>query len=122
MIGKENIEEKIFEYFEGDLSPQEASDLEMFIQDNPEFKEDFDAWRNSTVVAAPMTYKFSDELLVEESTSPKSWFKWASGGAFLFLISIVSVGLIYNYSDSNEKLAEKWMKENLLSNCNYNIN
>ena len=105
MIGKENIEEKIFEYFEGDLSPQEASDLEMFIQDNPEFKEDFDAWRNSTVVAAPMTYKFSDELLVEESTSPKSWFKWASGGAFLFLISIVSVGLIYNYSDSNVKLA-----------------
>ena len=24
--------------------------------------------------------------------------------------------------NSNENLAEKWMKENLLSNCNYNIN
>ena len=104
MIGKANIEEKIFEYFEGDLSPKEASDLEMFIQDNPEYKEDFDAWRNSTVVAAPMTYEFSDELLVEESTSPKGWFKWASGGAFLFLISFASVGLINNYSDSNEKI------------------
>jgi len=105
MIGKENIEEKIFEYFEGDLSPKEASDLELFIQDNPEYKEDFDAWRNSTVVAAPMTYKFSDELLVEESTSPKGWFKWASGGAFLFLISFASVSLLNNYSDSNEKIA-----------------
>jgi len=105
MIGKENIEEKIFEYFEGDLSPKEASDLEIFIQDNPEYKEDFDAWRNSTVVAAPMTYKFSDELLVEESTSPKGWFKWASGGAFLFLISFASVSLLNNYSDSNEKIA-----------------
>jgi type IX secretion system PorP/SprF family membrane protein len=105
MIGKENIEEKIFEYFEGDLSPKEASDLELFIQDNPEYKEDFDAWRNSTVVSAPMTYKFSDELLVEESTSPKGWFKWASGGAFLFLISFASVSLLNNYSDSNEKIA-----------------
>ena len=105
MIGKENIEEKIFEYFEGDLSPKEASDLEIFIQDNPEYKEDFDAWRNSTVVSAPMTYKFSDELLVEESTSPKGWFKWASGGAFLFLISFASVSLLNNYSDSNEKIA-----------------
>lgn len=105
MIGKENIEEKIFEYFEGDLSPKEVSDLEIFIQDNPEYKEDFDAWRNSTVVSAPMTYKFSDELLVEESTSPKGWFKWASGGAFLFLISFASVSLLNNYSDSNEKIA-----------------
>ena len=105
MIGKENIEEKIFEYFEGDLSPKEASDLEIFIQDNSEYKEDFDAWRNSTVVSAPMTYKFSDELLVEESTSPKGWFKWASGGAFLFLISFASVSLLNNYSDSNEKIA-----------------
>lgn len=105
MIGKENIEEKIFEYFEGDLSPKEASDLEKFIQDNPDYKEDFDAWRNSTVIAAPMTYEFADELLVEESISPKGWVRWVSGGAFLFLISFVSVGLINNYSNSNEKIA-----------------
>lgn len=105
MIGKENIEEKIFEYFEGDLNSSESKELENFIQDNPEYQVDFDAWKESTVKAEPMQYKFADELLVNERTSPKVWFKWASGGAFLFLISFASVGLINKYNGSKEKAA-----------------
>ena len=83
MIGKENIEEKIFEYFEGDLSAAEAQDLENFIQTNQEYQEDFDAWKNSSVEAEPIQFKHMEDLLVNEKTSPVGWFKWASGGAFM---------------------------------------
>ena len=105
MIGKENIEEKIFEYFEGELSSTESKELENFIQENPEYQVDFDAWKDSTVQAEPMEYKFADELLVNEKTSPKGWFKWASGGAFLFLISFASVGLLNKYDGEKENIA-----------------
>jgi len=93
MIGKENIEEKIFEYFEGDLSATEAKDLENFIQTNPEYQQDFDAWKNSTVEAEPVQFRHMEDLLVEEKASPIGWFKWAAGGAFMLLLSFASFGI-----------------------------
>lgn len=93
MIGKENIEEKIFEYFEGDLSAAEAKGLEDFIQANPEYQSDFDAWKSSSVEAEPVQFKHMDDLLVEEKSSPIGWIKWASGGAFMLLLSFASVGV-----------------------------
>ena len=66
MIGKENIEEKIFEYFEGELNSTESKELEGFIQNNPEYQVDFQAWKNSNIEPEVMEYKFADELLVNE--------------------------------------------------------
>ena len=105
MIGKENIEEKIFEYFEGELNSTESKELEDFIQNNPEYQVDFQAWKNSNIESEAMEYKFADELLVNEKKSPKVWFKWVSSGAFLFLISFASASLINNYQGGKEKVA-----------------
>ena len=44
MIGRENIEEKIFQYFEGELSADESLELENFINNNPEYQIDFDSF------------------------------------------------------------------------------
>tara|TARA_B110000211_G_C14065955_1_gene547654 strand:- start:290 stop:1927 length:1638 start_codon:yes stop_codon:yes gene_type:complete len=101
MIGKENIEEKIFEYFEGDLSAAEAKDLENFVQANQEYQKDFDAWKNSSVEAEPVQYKHMEDLLVNEKTSPVGWFKWASGGAFMLLLSFASFGIFQKMNSNN---------------------
>lgn len=93
MIGKENIEEKIFEYFEGDLSLAEAKDLEDFIQANQEYQEDFDAWKKSSVKSETYQFKHMEDLLVRESSGRLAWFKWASSGAFILLLSFVSFGI-----------------------------
>ena len=96
MIGRENIEEKIFQYFEGELSANESLELESFIKNNPEYQVDFDAWENSVVQDENIKYKFVDELLVKERFSPKVLFKWASGGALFFGLLASSVILINN--------------------------
>ena len=105
MIGKENIEEKIFDYFEGDLSASEAQELENFIQKNPEYQVDFDAWKQSKVSSESHKYRFTDELLINEKNSSKGWFRWASGGALLCLISFASVGLVNKFSDGEGKVS-----------------
>ena len=104
MIGRENIEEKIFQYFEGELSADESLELEDFINNNPEYQIDFDAWKNSVVQDDQMKYKFVDELLVNERFSPKGWFKWASGGALFFGLVFASVVLMNKFDGGEDRL------------------
>ena len=104
MIGRENIEEKIFQYFEGELSADESLELENFINNNPEYQIDFDAWKNSVVQDDQMKYKFVDELLVNERFSPKGWFKWASGGALFFGLVFASVVLMNKFDGGEDRL------------------
>ncbi len=106
MIGKNNIEEKLFDYFEGDLSANEAKELENFVKDNPEYQVDFDAWQQSVVQAENVQYQHADDLLVKEKSSPKGWLRWASGGALLCLISVASVGLVTKYEKGKEVIAD----------------
>lgn len=106
MIGKNNIEEKLFDYFEGDLSANEAKELENFVKDNPEYQVDFDAWKQSVIPAVSMQYQYADDLLVKEKSSPKGWLKWASGGALLCLVGVASVGLVTKYDNGQDIVAE----------------
>jgi type IX secretion system PorP/SprF family membrane protein len=110
MIGKENIEEKIFDYFEGNLSSSEAKELQSFIQKNPEYQVDFDAWEQSTVPEESFKYKFTNELLINEKKAPRGWLRWASGGVLICLISFGSLGLVNNYSSGGDKIST--FKEN----------
>ena len=86
MIEKSNIEEKLFDYFEGNLSNSEVSEVESFIQNNPEFKSDFDAWKQSYLPIETFEYKHIDELLVKENSKSILFGKWKTGLA-MFLIS-----------------------------------
>ncbi len=104
MIGKENIEEKIFQYFEGDLPASESLELENFIKNNPEYQIDFDAWKNSVVQDDHLKYEHADELLVHERFTPKGWFKWASGGVIFFGFVFASVVLMNKFDEGEERL------------------
>ena len=112
MIGRENIEEKIFQYFEGDLSADESLELENYINNNPEYQIDFEAWKNSVVQDDQMKYELSDELLVNERFSPRVWLKWASGGALFFGLILGSFVLINKFDDSEERLNSLASKKN----------
>jgi len=104
MIGQDNIEEKIFQYFEGDLSASESLELENFIKNNPEYQTDFDAWKISVVQDNQVKYEHADELLVHESFTPKGWFKWASGGVMFFGLLFASVVLMNKFDEGAQRL------------------
>ena len=104
MIGPHNIEEKIFQYFEGDLTANESLELESFIKDNPEYQVDFDAWSKSGVQDEKREYKFVDELLVNERFQPNLWLKWASGGLLFAGLIMASAVLIRKFDKIEEKI------------------
>lgn len=104
MIGRENIEENIFRYFEGELSAKESLDVEGFIKNNPEYQVDFDAWEKSVVEDEKKQYKFVAELLVKENFWPKGWLRWLTGGVvFLGLITSCIV-FVEKFDRGEEKI------------------
>ncbi|MBO73480.1 MAG: hypothetical protein CMD35_07695 [Flavobacteriales bacterium] len=126
MIRPENIEEKIFQYFEGELSAKESLELENFIKNNPEYQVDFEAWKRSVVPDEQAKYRFVEELLVNERFSPKGWFKWASGGALVLGLVFGSVVLMDKFNESENSLSkfkieqdnQVVLKDNLVSKNN----
>ena len=120
MIGPENIEEKIFQYFEGELSTDESLSLERFIKENPEYKVDFEAWSKSNVQDEQREYRFVDELLVNERNSLKGWLKWTSGGVLFLGAIIASVFLIQKFDSGEEKLSSLKVSNGILDVQNQN--
>lgn len=46
-INDTNIDSWLFDYFENELSALEKAEVDTFIQKNPQFQDDFDAWNNA---------------------------------------------------------------------------
>ena len=65
-INTQNIEEWLFNHFEGTLNLEEQSQLMDFLDANPPFKEDLDAWMHSSVTEPEMEFPGMEDLLVEE--------------------------------------------------------
>ena len=73
-INAQNIEERMFDYFEGGLSPEEMSGVEAFVAQNPQYQADFDAWKDSYFSEPEMTYPHADQLI---AGSGGAWSRWA---------------------------------------------
>lgn len=93
MITKENIEERMFEYHEGLLSPEDMRAVESFVEANPEYQVDFDAWKDSYVTADKDKYAYIDALLAGTGSL---WLKWTS-----ILLLLVGSGFALFYGFSN---------------------
>jgi Type IX secretion system membrane protein PorP/SprF len=52
----ENIDQWLFEYMEGNLSPSQITQLERFLLNNPEFDADMDAWQLAKADATPVVF------------------------------------------------------------------
>jgi hypothetical protein len=58
-----NIDQWLFHYFEGDLSPNEESMLENFLLDNPQFDTQFEAWGAARITNVQLEYQDKGALL-----------------------------------------------------------
>jgi hypothetical protein len=87
-INKNNWDELLFDYFEGNLNADEKRKVERFTEENLSFKEEFDLWKNSFVTEPLAEINEVEKLLLKINTPTLSWIKI---GFFGFLIlSIVS--------------------------------
>ncbi len=69
-ITNENIDEVLFEYFEGNLSEPDKKSVKEFIDNNPEYLEDFRMWEVSNAkLYASESFAIDKELL---QTGPMS--------------------------------------------------
>lgn len=113
MINKNNIEEKLFDYFEGELTNSEKTELEQFVDNNPDYKTDFDAWGKSYLPQEEFTYDRVDELLVNEKTGKSALFgRWKAGLLMLLVGTGLSFGLYQKLNNgASEHVADKGVEE-----------
>jgi type IX secretion system PorP/SprF family membrane protein len=113
MINKSNIEEKLFDYFEGVMTSSEKNEVDQFIDSNPEFKTDFDAWEKSFLPQENFTYDRVNELLVDEKTGKSAFFgKWKAGLLMLLVGTGLSFGLFQKISgDQNNVIVDAEVKK-----------
>jgi type IX secretion system PorP/SprF family membrane protein len=102
-ISKSNIDEVLFDYFEGNLSVQDKLQVEKFIGENPSFQKDFDAWESSFVQDENLQFKNVDALLANEESGKTPWFKWGLSSLLLILLSFLSYAVYFEFSGKKEK-------------------
>lgn len=101
-INHHNIDQWLFNYYEGNLSPSETKVLESFLKKNPEFYEDAQAWKNSFVEESVPA--FDSSILVKEvNTADRKKFALA----FAALLLLCSSSAFYFISKNNTSTAKK---------------
>lgn len=88
-IGNENIDEVLFEYFEGNLSEQDKQEVKKFLDENPEHLDDFRLWEVSNAKQYALEESVDRTLL-----KPTPSIKWK---AFLYLCGdlVLLVSLVF---------------------------
>lgn len=69
-ITHQNVDKWLFDYCEGNLNPADKKQLFAFIEENPEYREDLDAWKDSFLTPEPVpVFEEADALLVPETVA-----------------------------------------------------
>lgn len=109
-IDAHNIDEWLFNHFEGNLSLDEQSQLMDFLNAHPEFAEDLDLWSNMSIEEPEMIYPNAQDLIQEpeEAVPPHAYAGWytVAASAVLFLLA----GSFFSYlafSDTQE-IPDDW--------------
>ncbi len=95
-----NFDRWMFNYKEGNLSPEEVSYFEAFMLNNPDYSADVDAWDNAYVRQSNVEYPNASSL-IKEKTVFNDWRNWAA-----VIILLISVG------------SGLWFGNNLIDNKN----
>ncbi len=102
---KDNIEVMLFDYAEGNLSPQERKDVEEFLEKNPQYIEMLNAYKESEPLEKPLglVFKEKDDLfsLATGKKARKIVFKpsfvyWSSAVAAVVLLFFLVKPLVKN--------------------------
>jgi hypothetical protein len=116
---KDNIEVILFDYAEGNLSPEERKDVEEFLEKNPQYIEMLNAYKESEPLEKPLglVFKEKDDLfsLATGKKARKIVFKpsfvyWSSAVAAVVLLFFLVKPLVKNEqtptATSKELIAE----------------
>ncbi len=121
---KDNIEVMLFDYAEGNLSPQERKDVEEFLEKNPQYIEMLNAYKESEPLEKPLglVFKEKDDLFslatgkkARKIVFKPSFFKpsfvyWSSAVAAVVLLFFLVKPLVKNEqtptATSKELIAE----------------
>lgn len=95
-IDYKNMDEWLFNYFEGNLNAPETDLLKAFLNKNPSLEADYDAWKKSYVQEPAMEYPNTDSLLKPQPAPAANRIKWSV--ALLLL-----AGLLVFYTTSSDR-------------------
>jgi hypothetical protein len=126
-IDSKNIDQWLFNYYEGNLSPSEVKQLEVFLKKNPDYYEDAHAWKDSFVEEAVPV--FNPSFLVKEIDSKSDRKRFAFAALALLLIgsfSALYLATLNNTSSSstaNNSISTDLNKtKNTSTTTNLNVN
>lgn len=94
---RENIDRWMFDFTEGNLSPEQETLLENYILNNPDLEVDLDAWQMATVSTEELIYSEKDKAYKKRRLLP--YFI----GAFSALLVISMLLWNYNQIQSNRQ-------------------
>lgn len=67
LITKNNYEAYLLDYLEGNLSPELSAELMLFFENNPEFKEDLEAFESITLIPSTEELVTKEDLKITEN-------------------------------------------------------
>lgn len=94
-----NIDLWLFELEEGNLSPNQIEQLEIFLLQNPEFDVDKDVWEMARVNSSPPVFEEKENL---KRRAPIAWYSFASVAVLFCIVGITASTL--NQPTLNQKL------------------
>lgn len=95
-INSNNIDKWLFDYYEGNLSPSDIRKLEQFLQKNPDYYEDAEAWKDSFVEESMPAFD-TTALLKDIQPANRKKLSYAA----LLLLLIGASASVYYLSPSN---------------------
>ncbi|WMJ72358.1 hypothetical protein RCC89_04165 [Cytophagaceae bacterium ABcell3] len=113
VINKKNLDEWLFEYFEGNLSAKGQDTLHQFMEANPECLEEFDLWKE-TFISEPTPANLPVEKLLKRETAFPQHFKYICF-PIVFIALLFSIGIMDSPKQSmkinKEQEAKKRVKK-----------
>jgi hypothetical protein len=104
---KENIDRWLFDYSEGNLTPDQEDLLENFLVNNPEIESDLEAWQNAKIVSQPIVFQNKDKLKKRRKLAP-----------FVLVCSIIisgTFGLLFLSNNSSDHREQTTLFKNNIS-------
>lgn len=111
-IDKHNIDEWLFNHFEGQLSFEEESQLMDFLESNPQYAEDLDLWANARIEEPEEEYPAMRSLLMEEpveviigagatTAGLAAWQRWGIGIAAVLGLGWMGYEIVEDNTNPN---------------------
>lgn len=129
---KDNIEVILFDYVEGNLSPQEQKEIEDFLENNPQYKQMLSSYKDCKGLDKPLDVKFTEkDELFTLATGKKAksivfiprYMKYACSIAAMILLFFAIKPLLEKEVVVEEKtptlIAQKKAKKNSEKSKNY---